>query len=416
MPLVNWSEATPEDLAGFTADFLREELVRRDLDTAGSKEEVINRLIADIAQNRLTTSQLPSPDSAAPSQRPNTTSPPTFDAAQSTELLTDQRDLVQQGGAGCELSARTHAPPAAQLQAQARAGTQDLAPAAGADGTCTAVFISGPSFSMFFGSLWIPVTELLSSPYPPSRRERMDTLFARTFLPALSGRRAKPGRSRQLSAGVHDSCGDAQAMCAMSMQVSVHGKDASLEELQPPGWTMAVKKTAQPQPNRPVETLGVSPAVPMDTHSEVRPARRKAPGEQIRNEELDFQMQVRDSIAEINKETLKHMAEAMASFSARTSQLEEELADSVLAVAPPSVAALQPDIAGRAPTTALHDIREQISRLADTVAAMQARSTHEERQRPAAQQKTCWYHRRYGNAARKCIPPCDHAGNGSGRH
>ncbi|KAH6947198.1 hypothetical protein HPB50_017565 [Hyalomma asiaticum] len=49
----------------------------------------------------------------------------------------------------------------------------------------------------------------------------------------------------------------------------------------------------------------------------------------------------------------------------RLSELAE-LADSVLAVAPPSVAALQPDIAGRAPTTALHDIREQISRLADT--------------------------------------------------
>ncbi|KAH6942954.1 hypothetical protein HPB50_012716 [Hyalomma asiaticum] len=64
----------------------------------------------------------------------------------------------------------------------------------------------------------------------------------------------------------------------------------------------------------------------------------------------------------------------------RLSELAE-LADSVLAVAPPSVAALQPDIAGRAPTTALHDIREQTSRLADTVAAMQARSTPEERQR-----------------------------------
>ncbi|KAH6927695.1 hypothetical protein HPB50_007287 [Hyalomma asiaticum] len=63
----------------------------------------------------------------------------------------------------------------------------------------------------------------------------------------------------------------------------------------------------------------------------------------------------------------------------RLSELAE-LADSVLAVAPPSVAALQPDIAGRAPTAALHDIREQISRLADTVAAMQARSTPEERQ------------------------------------
>ncbi|XP_037507422.1 uncharacterized protein LOC119383391 [Rhipicephalus sanguineus] len=99
----------------------------------------------------------------------------------------------------------------------------------------------------------------------------------------------------------------------------------------------------------------------------------------------------------------------------RLSQLAE-LADSVLAVAPPSVAALQPDIVGRAPTTALHDIREQISRLADTVAAMQARSTPEERQRPAAQQRTCWYHRKHGNAASKCIPPCDYAGNGSGRH
>ncbi|KAH6924538.1 hypothetical protein HPB50_019387 [Hyalomma asiaticum] len=64
----------------------------------------------------------------------------------------------------------------------------------------------------------------------------------------------------------------------------------------------------------------------------------------------------------------------------RLSELAE-LADSLLAVAPPSVAALQPDIAGRAPTTALHDIREQISRLADTVAAMQARSTPKERQR-----------------------------------
>ncbi|KAH6924852.1 hypothetical protein HPB50_025729 [Hyalomma asiaticum] len=86
----------------------------------------------------------------------------------------------------------------------------------------------------------------------------------------------------------------------------------------------AVKAALPSRPNRPVETLGVSPAVPMDTHSEVRPAKRKAPSEQIRNEELDFQMQITDSIAEI-KETLKHMAEAMASFSARTSQLEEEV-------------------------------------------------------------------------------------------
>ncbi|KAL3246977.1 hypothetical protein MRX96_057329 [Rhipicephalus microplus] len=62
------------------------------------------------------------------------------------------------------------------------------------------------------------------------------------------------------------------------------------------------------------------------------------------------------------------------------------------------------DIAGRAPTTAVHDIRVQISRLADTVAAMQARIIFEERQRPSAEQIMCRYNPKHGNAARKCIP------------
>ncbi|KAL3190633.1 hypothetical protein MRX96_002309 [Rhipicephalus microplus] len=82
----------------------------------------------------------------------------------------------------------------------------------------------------------------------------------------------------------------------------------------------------------------------------------------------------------------------------RLSQLAE-LADSVLAVAPPSLAALQPDNTGCAPTTAQHVIREQISRLADTVAAMQARRTPEERQSPAAPQRIGCYHRKHDNAA-----------------
>ncbi|KAH6947951.1 hypothetical protein HPB50_022134 [Hyalomma asiaticum] len=63
----------------------------------------------------------------------------------------------------------------------------------------------------------------------------------------------------------------------------------------------AVKAALPSRPNRPVETLGESPAVPMDTHSEVRPAKRKAPSEQIRKAELDFQTQIADSIAEIKK-------------------------------------------------------------------------------------------------------------------
>ncbi|KAH7973774.1 hypothetical protein HPB49_005093 [Dermacentor silvarum] len=89
MPLVNWSDATPADLAGFTVDYLREELARRNLDATGSKEEIISRLIADIAQNRPTTPPLPSPDSAASTQRCNAAPlPPSLDAAQTTELLT----------------------------------------------------------------------------------------------------------------------------------------------------------------------------------------------------------------------------------------------------------------------------------------------------------------------------------------
>lgn len=86
------------------------------------------------------------------------------------------------------------------------------------------------------------------------------------------------------------------------------------------------KATPPSQPNRPVENVGESPTaeVPMDTHSEVRPSKRKATTEHVRNEELDFRVQITDSLADI-KETLRQMAEAMASLTARTSKLEEEV-------------------------------------------------------------------------------------------
>ncbi|KAH7953430.1 hypothetical protein HPB49_008114 [Dermacentor silvarum] len=86
------------------------------------------------------------------------------------------------------------------------------------------------------------------------------------------------------------------------------------------------KATPPSQPNRPVENVGESPTaeVPMDTHSEVRPSKRKATTDHVRNEELDFRVQITDSLADI-KETLRQMAEAMASLTARTSKLEEEV-------------------------------------------------------------------------------------------
>ncbi|KAL3235432.1 hypothetical protein MRX96_003319 [Rhipicephalus microplus] len=71
---------------------------------------------------------------------------------------------------------------------------------------------------------------------------------------------------------------------------------------------------------------------------------------------------------------------------------------------------------GRAPTTAPHNIREQISRLTDTAVAMQARRNPKERQCPAAQQRLYWCHRKHDNTVCKCIPLCDYAANRKGRH
>lgn len=52
---------------------------------------------------------------------------------------------------------------------------------------------------------WSPTIELLSSPYRPEHQEPVDTQSS-TCLPASSSHQVKPGHSRQLSAGVRNSC------------------------------------------------------------------------------------------------------------------------------------------------------------------------------------------------------------------
>ncbi|KAG0417123.1 hypothetical protein HPB47_005868 [Ixodes persulcatus] len=95
MPPINWAEAAADDLAGFTVDFLRNELLRPNLEVTGTKEDIIHRLLADIAQNRPPTPPallLPNP---ATSARFSQESLPlqTLDPAQSTQRLTS---LLQQ--------------------------------------------------------------------------------------------------------------------------------------------------------------------------------------------------------------------------------------------------------------------------------------------------------------------------------
>ncbi|XP_077492230.1 uncharacterized protein LOC144103365 [Amblyomma americanum] len=93
-----------------------------------------------------------------------------------------------------------------------------------------------------------------------------------------------------------------------------------------------------------------------------------------------------------------------------------ELADKLMAVAVPTVASVHAD----APSAnSLQEMREEISRLADTVAALHSSGNQRTRQRTASQpqqRRVCWYHRKFGNAARNCVSPCENAGSAPGQH
>ncbi|KAL3222876.1 hypothetical protein MRX96_028308 [Rhipicephalus microplus] len=231
---------------------------------------------------------------------------------------------------------------------------------------CADAFLSAPSFSMFCSVYWTPNVDLLSSPYRPEHQEPMDTQFSRQRQDSNLGFQRgyvaeedfpplhtdKPGGASATQRGRSRSKGNRSRSGGRSASMARSISRTSSVRITTPGadkgpWATKAKKTSQPQlkaeiaeikgakmvnaappsrPNRPVENIGESPIaeVPMDTHSEVRPAKRKATTEHMRNEELDFQVQTTDSLAEI-KETLKQMTEAMASLGARTSKLEEEL-------------------------------------------------------------------------------------------
>ncbi|XP_042147578.1 uncharacterized protein LOC121836681 [Ixodes scapularis] len=93
MPLINWEEATAAELSGFTADLIREELGRRQLDNTGNKEEIIERLLINIAE----TKPLPEanahgvlPSDSTSAGQPGTSTMPTFtaDPVLNMQLLT----------------------------------------------------------------------------------------------------------------------------------------------------------------------------------------------------------------------------------------------------------------------------------------------------------------------------------------
>ena len=85
-----------------------------------------------------------------------------------------------------------------------------------------------------------------------------------------------------------------------------------------------------------------------------------------------------------------------------------QLADKIIEVAAVSIA--KPD------NTVLEQIREEIAGLKQQIQTLQYRPRSRSRRRsmspaPPSPSTICWYHQQFGDAARKCKPPCSKSGN-----
>lgn len=103
-----------------------------------------------------------------------------------------------------------------------------------------------------------------------------------------------------------------------------------------------------------------------------------------------------------------------------------ELADKIMEVSTPSISTVK---SSPAPSE-LQLLREELSRLTDTVASLKLQVSRE-RGRSQSRSRlpqgrhasptrppggSCWYHKRFGDAATKCTTPCSHAGNARAEH
>ena len=100
-----------------------------------------------------------------------------------------------------------------------------------------------------------------------------------------------------------------------------------------------------------------------------------------------------------------------------------DMADKVMEVAAPTVSAITNT---RTDTTDVKQLREEVARLADLVASLTTpshrRSTSRPRRpqspaprNPPSEDPLCWYHAKYGEAARKCKDPCSWGNSQAGR-
>ena len=99
-----------------------------------------------------------------------------------------------------------------------------------------------------------------------------------------------------------------------------------------------------------------------------------------------------------------------------------DMADKVMEVATPTISA----VADTRTDPEYKQLREEVARLADVVASLTTRSRHRSSSRarrpqspappaPSQDDSLCWYHARYGEAAKKCRDPCSWGNAQAGR-
>lgn len=95
-----------------------------------------------------------------------------------------------------------------------------------------------------------------------------------------------------------------------------------------------------------------------------------------------------------------------------------DLADRVVEAAPSPLASLHDAPPPPPSTPEVEQLRSDIKRLTDLVTTLSTRD-RSSRRRPSTPRRSpspirptlCWYHEQFGDAARKCRPPCSKAGN-----
>ncbi|GBN09271.1 hypothetical protein AVEN_23045-1 [Araneus ventricosus] len=110
----------------------------------------------------------------------------------------------------------------------------------------------------------------------------------------------------------------------------------------------------------------------------------------------------------------------LASISPLTSQKAAEIADKILDISPAQVSAVS-DSCSRPNVTPDCELLKELKLLRKEIALLRRSRNHSRNQprfrqkSPAGKDELCWYHRKFGSKADKCLAPCSFQENSKGK-